>query len=119
MRNSSSDRQFARAGLHAFEQAHVLDRDRRLIGECRDQLDLFVGERPHLVTRQGQDADRSPSRNIGTPRMVRKPPSFCASAKVYSGSARTSGICTTLPSSRARPVAVPRSGRLADFLTSP
>ena len=51
-------RQFAGAGLHALEQPHVLDRDRRLVGEGRDQLDLLVGERPHLVTRQGQNADR-------------------------------------------------------------
>ena len=51
-------RQFARAGLDALEQPHVLDRDRRLVGERRDQLDLLVGERPHLRTGQDQDADR-------------------------------------------------------------
>ena len=41
-------RQFARAGFHAFEQPHILDRDRCLVSKCRDQLDLFVGERPHF-----------------------------------------------------------------------
>ena len=40
--------QFARARLHLVEQPHVLDRDHRLVGEGRDQLDLLVGERPHL-----------------------------------------------------------------------
>src|SRR5262245_15675220 len=29
------------------QQPRVLDRDRRLVGECLDQLDLLVGERPH------------------------------------------------------------------------
>ena len=59
VRRSSSDcGQFARAGLHAFEQAHVLDRDRRLVGKCRDQLDLLVGEWPHFRARQSQDANR-------------------------------------------------------------
>ena len=59
VRKSSSDcGQFARAGLHAFEQAHVLDCNRGLVGECRDQLDLFVGERPHFRARQAQHADR-------------------------------------------------------------
>ena len=51
-------RQFAGAGLDAFEQPHVLDRDRRLVGEGRDQLDLLVGEWPYLCARQGQNADR-------------------------------------------------------------
>ena len=51
-------RQFARAGLHAFEQAHVLDCNRGLVGECRDQLDLLVGERAHFRARQAQHAGR-------------------------------------------------------------
>ena len=44
--------------LDLVEQPHVLDRDHRLVGEGRDQLDLLVGERPHLGARQRQDADR-------------------------------------------------------------
>ena len=36
-----------RACLHLIEQAYVLDRDHRLIGEGGDQLDLFFGERLH------------------------------------------------------------------------
>ena len=36
------------ARLDAFEQAHVLDCDRGLVGEGRDQFDLFVGEGSHF-----------------------------------------------------------------------
>ena len=49
-------RQFARAGFYAFEQAHVLDCNRRLVSERRCQLDLFIGERAHFRTRQAQHA---------------------------------------------------------------
>ena len=80
-------RQFAGARLHTLEQAHILDSDGGLVGEGRYQLDLLVGEWPHLATCQRQNADWNPSRNIGRLRIVRKPPSFCALAKVYSGSA--------------------------------
>ena len=44
--------------LDFVEQPHVLDRDHRLVGEGRDQLDLLVGERPHLGARQRENADR-------------------------------------------------------------
>ena len=50
--------QFARAGLHAFEQPHILDCDRCLVGKCGDQLDLFIGKRTHFRAHQGQHADR-------------------------------------------------------------
>ena len=33
------------------EQADVLDRDHRLVGEGRHQFDLLIGERAHLVAR--------------------------------------------------------------------
>ena len=36
--------QVAGLGLHLIEQPHILDRDRRLVGEGRGQLDLLVGE---------------------------------------------------------------------------
>ena len=59
VRRSSSDRASSRgARLHLLEQPHVLDRDHRLVGEGLDQLDLLVGERPHLRARQREDADR-------------------------------------------------------------
>ena len=48
----------ARARLHLVEQPHVLDRDHRLIGEGRDQLDLLLGEWMNRSTRQEKDADR-------------------------------------------------------------
>src|SRR5262245_18611155 len=42
--------------LRFVEQAHVLDRDRRLGGEDLEELDLSVGERANLRT---ADLDRS------------------------------------------------------------
>ena len=40
------------------EQAGILDRDHRLVSEVRHQLDLFVGERPHLLAVDGDRADQ-------------------------------------------------------------
>ena len=40
------------------EQAGVLDGDDGLGGEVRDQLDLLVGERPHLLAIDGDHADQ-------------------------------------------------------------
>src|SRR4029453_6729167 len=42
--------------LDFIEQSHVLDGDRRLVGEGREQLDLLVGEWPHGGTVHGHDA---------------------------------------------------------------
>ena len=50
--------QLAAALLLGLEQPHVLDRDHRLVGEGLHQLDLPVGERPHLGALQGERADR-------------------------------------------------------------
>jgi hypothetical protein len=44
--------------LHLLEQPHVLDRDHRLIGECRNQLDLLVGEGLYRAAHQQQYANR-------------------------------------------------------------
>ena len=77
--------------LDFLEQPHVLDRDRRLIGEGRYQFDLLVGKRPYLGPRQGQHAD-------GTPREASVRRAWCDSLPVFepregvSGSASTSGI---------------------------
>src|SRR5262249_3854733 len=46
----------ARAPLHLVEQAHVLDRDHRLVGEGGDEFDLSVAERLNLRARQCQHA---------------------------------------------------------------
>src|SRR5262245_53570087 len=43
--------------LDFVEQPHVLDRDRRLVGKSRYQLDLLFGEWPHLGARQCQHTD--------------------------------------------------------------
>ena len=50
--------QFARAGFHAVEQAHVLNRDGGLVGEGRCGFNLLVRERPDIWTRQDEDTDR-------------------------------------------------------------
>ena len=54
--------QFARARLHLVEQAGVLDRDHRLVGEVRDQLDLLVGEGRTSARYMVTDPTASPSR---------------------------------------------------------
>ena len=64
MRSSSSDLANSRVRASTLEQAHVLDRDRCLVGERGDELDLLIGERPHLVTRHMRDTPIGvPSRN--------------------------------------------------------
>src|SRR6516164_5346806 len=44
--------------LDFIEQAHVLYRDRGLVGEGRDQFDLLIGEWSYFRARQGEHADR-------------------------------------------------------------
>ena len=92
--------------LDLVEQPHVLDRDHRLVGEGGDQLDLLVGERLAPSVRVSDEhADRR------RPRAAAARPAWCECrqssappAKLNSGSASTSGMWTTLPSSTARPV---------------
>jgi hypothetical protein len=42
--------------LELREQPHVLDRDGRLVGEGRDQLDVLVREGPDLIPLQTEDS---------------------------------------------------------------
>ncbi len=51
--------QLARARLQLLEEADVLDGDDGLVGEGLEQLDLTIGERPRLGTRDRNDADGS------------------------------------------------------------
>ena len=57
----------ARPRLHLAEQARVLDRDHRLVGEGLDDLDFPVGEGDRLVSRHAENADRLPFANQGHP----------------------------------------------------
>ena len=58
--------------LGLVEQAHVLDRDHRLVGEGREQLDLLVGERRCTSWRQTTITPTTVlPLSIGTPSMVR------------------------------------------------
>ena len=51
-------RKLVSALAQLVEQAGVLDGDDGLGGEVRDQLDLLVGERPHLLAIDGDRADQ-------------------------------------------------------------
>lgn len=73
--NGRSERADLLVGYDLIEQSHILDCERCLVGKCRYQLDLPVSEGPHLGAGQREDAG-TPSRNMGTPRIVRKSPSF-------------------------------------------
>ena len=44
--------------LHLVEQPHVFDRDHRLVGEGREELDLFVRERINAASCYLEGADR-------------------------------------------------------------
>ena len=65
--------QIVRALTQLVEQAGVLDGDDGLRGEILDQLDLLVGERPHLLAVDTNGADQLVSLSIGTIRSVRAP----------------------------------------------
>ena len=43
--------------LDFVEEAYILNRDSGLVGKCRDQLDLLVGEWLYFRARQTQDTD--------------------------------------------------------------
>src|SRR5258708_11923281 len=45
--------------LDFVEQPHVLDGDRRLVGESLDQRDLFVGKRLNFVAPQSYKTDQN------------------------------------------------------------
>ena len=53
-------RKLARALLLGLEQPHVLDRDRRLIGEGRQQRDVLLLEWPHFRATYCNGAERPP-----------------------------------------------------------
>ncbi len=48
------------ARLRLLEEPHILDGDHGLVGEGLQKLDLAFVERPHLLARHDEDADRHP-----------------------------------------------------------
>ena len=100
-----------RAGLHALEKANVLDRDHRLIGKGGHQRHVLVGQ---TAERLDEVRTITPigalSRKSGTPSAVLISAPLLCLRNVYSGSARTSGMCTVRPSSAVRAAIVPRPG---------
>ena len=95
-------RQLLRARLHLLEEADVVDGDDGLVGEGGDEVDLALGEGAHLVRASAMTPIGSPSRNSGTPSMVRGPTDAHALVAQFSGSASTSAMCMVLPSMIAR-----------------
>ena len=76
----SSDSEIARARLQLVEQPRVLDRDHRLVGEVRDQLDLLVGEWPNLLAIDHDNSNQFILLAASVQRAsVRTPPSSTAS----------------------------------------
>ena len=65
------------------EQPRVLDRDHGLIGEFPEQLDVLVGERPHLGATHEDRAERLAFAKQRHAKMVREP--------YFSASSRPSG----------------------------
>ena len=59
------------ARVQFIEQADILDRNQSLVGKGRNQFDLPVAEWRDNSLGQDDDANRDPSRNKGTPSMVR------------------------------------------------
>ena len=61
VRKFSSDAASSRVRVSTlFEEANILDCDNRLVGECLNQLDLFVGEWAHGFALENDDADGRP-----------------------------------------------------------
>ena len=99
----------ARARLHLVEQPHILDRDHRLVGEGRDQLDLLVGERPTFCAIASITPIGDPSRSSGTPSTVRiRRRDWRRRDNVIPRSATTSSDVNGLAFEHVRPTADPR-----------
>ena len=63
----SASVEIARARLHLVEQARVLDRDHRLVGEGLDELDLRGVNAPGSWRISVKTPSTSPLRSRGTP----------------------------------------------------
>ena len=109
-------RKLAALILDFIEQPHVLDRNHRLIGKGRDQLDLLLREGLYPLRVTASTPIGAPSRNSGTPSTDRNSPASCPSDQVYSESAWTSGMWTVALSRATRPTTRP-SGRHMRFST--
>ena len=98
------------------EQPDVLDRDHRLVGEGLQELDLPVGERPHLGPPDGDRPDRfgpAQQRHVEhCPEAVGPAQGHCSQG-TRSTSACKSGTWIVRRSSTARPAAVPRISGIA------
>ncbi len=98
--------------LGLVEQAHVLDRDYRLVGEGLEQRDLVIGERRGLRRRNDDRADEVSLAQHRRPRQCRasRRPVQHPRAGTPGPRARR-GLVTVARVRTARPATVPRSAR--------
>ena len=66
-------RQFVGSLIQFFEQAHVLDRDNRLVGKGLQEFDLFFSERPDLGAANVNSTNRDPFPQQWRSKKVRMP----------------------------------------------
>ncbi len=84
-------RELASLTVDRLEEPGVLDGDRDLLGERRDECDLRLGEWHDLAPTESEHADDADiTGGSGTPSMVRMPRSSSAEGHTYSGSSSTS-----------------------------
>ena len=94
------------------EQAHVLDGDDGLIGECLNQLNLLGSERPYRGSGDNQCADRNAFPHAsGTPSTVRFTLMLKVAANCILNRPARRECEPSWPSSNVRPVIVSRPGR--------
>ena len=83
--------QLAALGLDLVEEARVLDRDHRLVGEGLEQRELLVGERRRRLARTWIAPTPRPSQSIGANAIEKLP----AAAAIRSSGAGASGAART------------------------
>ena len=103
--------------LRLAQQPHVLDRDHAPGRQTSRRASRSRWrKRPHLRAPHHEHADRLPSRTIGTPKMLRKPNTCCASFHVYDGSVCASSRCHDLARLRDEPDHGTRTRQAPDAL---
>src|SRR5262245_55385767 len=99
-----------------IEQPRVLDGDDRLRGKILHQLDLLVGERPHVGARQPKSSNRNAVPQHRNAEIGAKTPKSLRFRPVILGVSLHIGNMNNLPFSKARPMALPRSGSTGTVL---
>src|SRR5262245_13553095 len=98
------------------EQPHVLDRDHRLVGECRDQFYMLVVERPHRVLAQQKNTNRLSFAQKRDPEMGAKTTQSLNFAQVVFGVIQNVGDLKNLTLQQDSPGNTPSSRRKRKIL---